>query len=284
MSLAVGTRDRPIVSSASRVTSSPTVPAKSFARANWSRATGAKSRTAWHTMRVDAFSMFSMTSCRFAKLAGSMLMGVVRVRKQRADSRGTCRPREADVLGNLVDADVAPVLQKGGYGRGAAPDETVEYDIVRFGQKADQPSRQFDGELRLVGVVGPHGRDVPHSPRAPLRPLVFLKALAVHLGDARLPEEVEVLELIDGAVGVRVPARVLPRRVFHPNATVVQVQARVVGRALQEAAHQLHARLRGVFAAADVVVLGAAVDRLLAHPQRLRQPVAVVAGVPLQDA
>src|SRR4051794_30860636 len=116
-------------------------------------------------------------------------------------------------------------------------------------------------------VVGAHRREVPHGARAPVFPLLRVKAAAVDAGDPRLPEDIDVLELVHGSIRGAVPAAVFPGRVLGPDSAVVEVEPGLAAPLFDQAADQFHASLGGVLAAADVVVLEPPIDGLLAAAQ-----------------
>src|SRR3990172_3304911 len=66
--------------------------------------------------------------------------------------------------------------------------------------------------------VGTNRREVPYAARSPFAPLLLSQPPPVNLSDARLPEYIDVFELINGSIREAVPSAIGPARVFSPHA------------------------------------------------------------------
>src|SRR5262249_23616876 len=80
------------------------------------------------------------------------------------------------------------------------------------------------------------------------------------------------------------PPAVLPARVLEPNAPIVERETRGGRGVREDPADYLNGVLRGIFPAANVVVLHPPIDRLFADAELLGDLVAVVIRVIARDA
>src|SRR3989338_9633086 len=100
--------------------------------------------------------------------------------------------------------------------------------------------------------VGTNRREVPYAARSPFAPLLLSQPPPVNLSDARLPEYIDVFELINGSIREAVPSAIGPARVFYPHAPVIHEESSLDRPLINEATHQLYTGLGTVFTTPDV--------------------------------
>ena len=159
-------------------------------------------------------------------------------------------------------------------GCGACAYEGIKHYAARWRKQADDPLSQFFGKLGFVAVVASHGGYLPNSARTPIGPFVGTQAVAVVLGYAWLPEDINMFKLVHRAIGVGMPSAVSPARVFVPNPLVVEIEPRLFSPLHHQASSELDLGRCSVLAASDIVVFQPTLDSLLAAAQKLGQFVA----------
>lgn len=104
------------------------------------------------------------------------------------------------VGGVVVDAKPLAAQTLGNTGGGACAYEGIKHDATRWRKQADDAFSQFFGKLGFVTVVASYGGYLPNSARTPVGPFIGIQTVAVVLGYAWLPEDVNMFKLVHRAI------------------------------------------------------------------------------------